>query len=108
MNKEEILEKSREENKGLDPYRIESDNRAMRTAMLIILIFGTVMYVLNLLAGKGFVPEAYAPVAIFNAALCTSRYKNTEENKKVNLFSMVSWILASVMLAAAAVAKALS
>jgi len=108
MNKEEILEKSREENKGLDPYRIEMDNKAMKTAMLIILIFGTVMYVLNLLAGKGFVPEAYAPVAIFNAALCTSRYKNTEENKKVNLFSMVGWILASVMLAAAAVAKALS
>ena len=98
MNKEEILAKSRAENTGLDPYRIEMDNRAMSTAMLIILIFGTVIFVLNILTGKGFVPEAYAPVAIFNASICTSRYKNTEENKKVNLFAMVCWILASVML----------
>lgn len=108
MNREEILAKSREENKERDLYQLENDHKATNLALGIIILFSAIIYALNIFAGKGFLPEAFAPVAIFNATLYTSRYKNDEEKKKTNLLCMVCWIFTAVLLAIAAFAKALS
>lgn len=108
MNRDEILAKSREENRERDLYQLETDHKATRAALLIIIIFSTVVYALNMITGKGFLPETFAPVAIFNAALYTSRYKNDEEKKKLNLLCMICWTFTAVILAIAAFAKALS
>ena len=108
MTKEEILSKSREENRERDLYQLETDRKATNLALGIIILFSAIIYALNIFAGKGFLPEAFAPVAIFNAAFYTSRYRNDEEKKKSGLLCMVCWIFTAVLLAVAAFAKALS
>lgn len=43
MNREEILEKSRKENKNADPYEQETLELAIRVAYLVMLILGTIL-----------------------------------------------------------------
>lgn len=99
MNKEEILAKSREENKERDLYQLEIENKANNIALGIIIIFSTLIFALNMFTDIGFSPEAYAPVAIYQAVLNTCRHIHAEEKNKTTLFLMIGWIFSAVALA---------
>ncbi len=96
MEKEKILEMSRQENKDKDLYALEINKLGESLALLAIVIFCTLLYVLNIFAGNGFKIELYAPVAIFSAIQYSIKYKYSEEHKKANKFAMICWIIAAV------------
>ncbi|MBQ8826727.1 MAG: hypothetical protein IJ007_06515 [Oscillospiraceae bacterium] len=108
MNREEILAKSRKENKERDPYQLEIDNKACKLALGIIILFSAIIYALNIFTGKGILAEMFAPVAIINAVLYTSRHVHAEEKNKATLFLMIGWLFAAVLLVITAFVKALS
>ena len=97
MDKEKILEMSRQENKDKDLYELEINKKAGYTALGSIIIFYTLLYVLNFIAGNGYSLLLYTPVAIFNAVLYTFKYKKTEENKKTNRFAMICWTITAAI-----------
>lgn len=53
MNKEEILEESRKENKKKDVYEIEIENRGSKYAAVAMLILVNVYYVFEVFTEKG-------------------------------------------------------
>ena len=97
MEKEKILEMSRKENKDQDLYALQIAKLGESISLIAIVIFCTLLFVLNIFAGNGFKMELYAPVAIFNAVLYTFKYKKTEENKKTNRFAMICWTIAAAI-----------
>ena len=96
MEKEKILEMSRQENKDNDLFLLEKSKLGESFALIAIVIFCTLLFVLNIFAGNGFKIELYAPVAIVNAVQYSIKYKISEENKKTNRFAMICWIIAAV------------
>ena len=97
MEKEKVLEMSRKENKDKDLYVLEINKKASDTALGVIIIFYTLLFVLNFIAGNGYSLLLYTPVVIFNAVLYTFKYKKTEENKKTNKFAMICWTIAAAI-----------
>lgn len=53
MNKEEILAKSRAENKNRDVYELEVSKTANSAAVLVMLIIAGVLFAAQVLSGKG-------------------------------------------------------
>ena len=70
MNKEEILEKSRKENKNQDVYEKEILKQGQFVANIVIVIFATIFLIIQILTGGGINYGFYAiafsgPMAIF-------------------------------------------
>ncbi len=97
MNKEEILAMSRKENKDRDLYALQINKLGESISLMAIVIFCTLLFVVNIFAGNGFKMELYAPVAIVNAVQYTIKYKMSDENKKTNRFAMICWIFVAVI-----------
>ena len=97
MEKEKILEMSRKENKDQDLYALQIAKLGESISLIAIVIFCTLLFVLNIFAGNGFKMELYAPVAIFNAVQYTIKYKMSDENKKTNRFAMICWTIAAAI-----------
>lgn len=53
MNKEEILEKSHNENRQKDPYEMEINLKASQIGTMIVLIICFVLFFVQILAGGG-------------------------------------------------------
>lgn len=62
MNKEEILAKSRAENKNQDAYEQEILKQAQVVSLIVIIIISTVFFVVQLFAGGGINYGIYAIV----------------------------------------------
>lgn len=50
MNKEEILEKSKEENKNRDPYEMEVSNNGFSLGFVAAMIIGIILWAVELIA----------------------------------------------------------
>lgn len=99
MEKEKILEMSRQENKDKDLYELEIKNKASKIGINTLLIFCILLFVLNIIAGNGYKIELYAPVLILNAVYSSTKYKMSEENKKQNKIAMICWTISAVIAA---------
>ena len=97
MEKEKILEMSRKENKDQDLYALQIAKLGESISLITIVIFCTLIFVLNIFAGNGFKMELYTPVTIFNAVQYTIKYKMSDENKKTNRFAMICWSIAAAI-----------
>ena len=97
VDKEKILEMSRKQNKDQDLYALQIAKLGESISLITIVIFCTLIFVLNIFAGNGFKMELYTPVAIFNAVQYTIKYKMSEENKKTNKFAMICWTIAAAI-----------
>lgn len=95
MDKEKTFEMSRKENKDQDLYALQIAKLGESISLITIVIFCTLIFVLNIFAGNGFKMELYTPVAIFNAVQYTIKYKMSDENKKTNRFAMICWTIAA-------------
>lgn len=62
MNKNEILEMSRKENKNQDPYEKEISQNAGNIAAVVAAILATIFYVIQILVGLGSNYGLYAVV----------------------------------------------
>ena len=60
ISKEEILSKSRKENKNKDLYSIEVQNKAGTLSSLVALFIATVFFIFQILLGQGFNFGIYA------------------------------------------------
>lgn len=97
MEKEKILEMSRQENKDRDLYELEVNRKAGTYAAISIITFCTFLYILNILAGNGTKLELFAPTAINMAIFHTYRYKKSNIIRKYDLFAVVCSIIAAVI-----------
>ena len=96
MKKEEILEKSRKENKEKDFVAIEVENVAVKIAALAVLILSSIYYISGIvIAGidnKGW----YSIIALYCAIVFG--YKGIKLHNKMNLICGVIWLLVSIIL----------
>ena len=98
MKKEEILEKSRQENKKRDEYEIRVDNKATTYAALAMLILTSVFFIYEIVTGQGQNYSLYSILAIFNTFLYGYKGIKLEKNRKLNIFTSVIWGLLTVAL----------
>lgn len=105
MNKNEILEKSRNENKNADPYEMEITAKAHLYGLWSTLILCTVLTALKLLKGQGFDFGLVAMLWVLNAVAYT--YKAVKHKEKKYIVPAVSFDITAVIWIAAAVAQIL-
>ena len=70
MNKEQILEMSRKENKKKDVYEIEIESRGCKIAVIAMLILTTIYYCYEIFSAKGQNYALYSLLAVY----CTILY----------------------------------
>ena len=69
MEKEEILEASKKENKNKDVYEIQVESKGATYAGLSMLILALIFYTYEIFSGKGSNPAFYSIITIYNAVL---------------------------------------
>ena len=98
MRKEEILEKSRKDNKNKDEYEIEMDKRATRIGGLFALFLTTVYYCYEIFTGKGTNPALYSIITSFCAGSYIYVGIRVARNRKINLFAGIIWLILTISL----------
>ena len=89
MNKEEILEKSRKENKNNDLVGCDVEKKAGLIIAIAIAILSLVFYALGIVL-KGERNDGWlAIIAVYNAILCI--YKGIALKNKTNIVAGVIW-----------------
>lgn len=89
MEKEEILKKSREENKKQDVYEKEIIVKENRYACLIAGIIATIFFVIQIFTGGGMNYGLYA--VVFSMPMAGFWYKYIKINKKNDLFLAICY-----------------
>lgn len=74
MKKEEILAKSREENRKNDPYREEIQKRSSSASGLVVIFLSTILFIIQSLLGRGFNFGLYALIFAYSTADFLVRY----------------------------------
>ena len=96
MNKEEILAKSRAENKNKDVYEQEVLKQAYKSAVVVQLILTAVFVVTQILVGEGLNWGLWALVFSANMTTFWVKYIKLRRNHEL-LMAVVYTILVSVM-----------
>ena len=98
MNKEEILEISKKENKNKDLYAIEVEAKACKVASVSMVLLAFIYFTYEIISGKGSNPAFYSLITIFNAILYGYKAIKIEKNRKLNMFTFIIWSLLTIML----------
>ncbi len=103
MNREEILAKSREENKDKDLVSAKADSKACNIAIVAASVYAAIIYCIQIFTGNGVNFELFSMVTLINAVM--NVYKGIVLKKKSYIFTSAVWIVLTIMLAAAAFSK---
>ena len=96
MNKDEILAKSRAENKNKDVYEQEVLKQASRSAVLVQMILATIFFVTQIFVGKGINWGLWA--LVFSANMTINWVKYIKLRRRQELMIAIAYtILVSVM-----------
>ena len=98
MKKEEVLEKSRIENKKRDVYEIEVDNKAGRIASIATILLAFTYFTYEVFTGKGANYALYSILTIYNAVLYGYKSVKIEKCRVLNIISAAIWGLLTVLL----------
>ncbi len=98
MKKEEILEKSKKENKNKDIYALEVETKAANIAGLAMLILAAIYFTYEILSGKGTNYALYSLIAIYDAIMYGYRAIKIKEHRGLNLFTSIIWSLLTILL----------
>ena len=98
MKKEEILEKSKKENKNKDMYAIEVEAKGANYAGIAMLLLAFVYFIYEIFTGKGSNPAFYSIITIYNAILYGYKAIKIETHRKLNAFTSFVWGLLTLML----------
>lgn len=98
MKKEEILEKSRKENKKKDLQEIEVELKASQYASIGMLLLAFIFFTCEIVTGKGTNPAFYSLITLFNAIMFGYRGIKIEKNRSINVLTSVIWGLLTIIL----------
>ena len=98
MKNEEILEKSKKENKNKDIYALEVETKAANIAGIAIIILTAVYFTYEILSGKGTNYALYSLIALYNAIIYGYRAMKISHYRKINIFTSVIWSLLTILL----------
>ena len=99
MNKEEILQRSRAENKDQDLYAKEVQREGTHLAAGAALILATIFFVLEIFLGDGLNFAFYAIIESFLASSQFSLWKATKNHRNRNfaiLFTILTVLMAGI------------
>lgn len=99
MNKEEILEKSRSENKDQDLYEKEVMKDASQAGVLTAGVLATIFFIIQIFAGGGMNYGLYSIVFAINSA--TFIYKAIKLKRKHEIFVAIAYTLLTLVFASA-------
>lgn len=105
MNKNEILEKSRNENKNADPYEMEINAKALSNGMWSALLFGVILTALDFIKMQKFNFSLVAIIWVLDAVANT--YKAAKLKEKRFIVNAVLFDITAVCWAAVAVIQIL-
>lgn len=83
MNREEILSKSRAENKNKDIYELEIQKQANTYAVIVLLILATIFTAVQIVTGGGINYGLYALAFCGNMTLAWVKYMKQRQNKEL-------------------------
>ena len=98
MNKEEILETIKKENKKVDYYTIEVEAKACKIASLCMVFLAFIYFTFEIATGKGSNPAFYSMITMFNAILYGYKAIKLVDCRKTNYVSAIIWTLLTIML----------
>ncbi len=98
MNKEEILEASKKENKNKDIYCKEVEAKGATWAAVCMLILASVYFIFEIMSGKGTNPALYSIIAIYDTVLFGYKAIKVEEKRGLNAFTSIIWGLLTITL----------
>ena len=98
MKKEEILEKSRKDNKKKDIYEIEVESKASTYASIAMLLLACTYYGYEIFSGKGTNPAFYSIISIYCAIFYGYKSIKSEKYRKLNVFTSFIWGLLTILL----------
>lgn len=96
MNREEILAKSRAENKNQDIYEQEIIKQASKIAVLVQMILATVFFVAQIFAGKGINLGLWALVFSSSMVMNWMTYRKLHRRQEL-MIAVADTVLVSVM-----------
>lgn len=105
MNKNEILEKSRNENKNADPYEMEINAKAYSYGLWSTLILCVILTAVKLVKEQMFDFGLVAMLGVLNAVTYT--YKAVKQKEKKLTVAAVSFDITAVIWIAAAIVQIL-
>ena len=95
MTREEILAKSRMENKGKDISTIDADNKSCAFAITISSVFAIVLFLMQLFTGNGINHSIWSMITAMNATMYFRKYYSLKDKK--DLTTAVLWTFTSVI-----------
>ena len=98
MKKEEILEKSRNENKNKDMYAIQVESKACKYAAIALIILATIYYSYEIFSGKGTNPAFYSMISLYCSIIYGIKGAKIEKNRKLNIFTSAIWGVMTIIL----------
>ena len=98
MKKEEILKKSRAENKNKDMYEIQVESKGATYAGLTMLILAATNYTYEIITGKGSNPALYSIITVYNTILYGYKAIKIKERRGLSITTSVVWGLLTLML----------
>ena len=98
MEKEDILEASKKENKNKDMYEVQVESKGAMYAGLSMLILALIFYTYEIISGKGSNPAFYSIITIYNAVLFGYKAIKIENRRKLCIFTSVVWSILTIML----------
>ena len=97
MNKEEILEKSRAENKKKDIYELEIEAKALQVGGAIVVTIISILFLTELiltgLTNFGF----YIVIAAFNGGFYTYQAIKKADKKFLYYFTGITWLIITII-----------
>lgn len=99
MNREEILQKSREENKGVDVAERDAARQDAVWASIVALVVATAMYVMEILIGKGLNPALYVVALSIQVTIWGCKARRTKDRNMIIVASMFAFALLMMLIA---------
>lgn len=97
MKKEEILAKSREENRKNDPYHAEIQQRASSFSGVIVVLLSTVLFAIQMLLDKGFNFGLYAVAFAYGATDFLVRFFYLKRRRDL-IFGVIYLVITIVLI----------
>lgn len=96
MNKEEILAKSRQDNKNQDLVAAKADSTSASIAVIIALFYSLIVYMVQLTSGNGVNYSLFSLIALINAVI--NVYKSFSLRKKRYFLQAAVWVPVTIAL----------
>ena len=96
MEKEEILEASRNDNKKKDLAGIEVETNAVKWSAFAVVILSTIYFAMEIMVKGKTNYGWYSIIALYNAVFYG--YKAIKDKKKLHIFNTIIWAVVAIIL----------